>query len=55
MNDFITLMISIFNFLKIDMNVYGFTFSFWDIFLWGAVVGLVLKLVFGLIGGGDSD
>lgn len=34
---------------KIEFTLYGFTFSFWDIFLWTTVAGIVLGFVGGLL------
>lgn len=37
--------------LKIELTLYGFTFSFWDVFLWTLVAGLVIAFLGGLFGG----
>lgn len=31
------------------MNIYGFTFSFWEIMIFSVVAGLAIKFVVGLI------
>lgn len=55
MNDFLLMMAECFGFLKIEMNVYGFTFSFWDVILFSLAAGLIIKLVMGLIALGGDD
>ena len=39
------------NIMKIDFSLYGFTFNFWQIFLWNIVAGIVLWIIFNLWGG----
>ena len=37
--------------MSIPMNIYGFTFSFWDIFLWSIIAGVVVWIVGRVING----
>lgn len=56
MQDFFNIMSTVFSFFTMDFTVYGFTFSFWDIAIWSAVVGLAVPFLFKLLsgfGGGD--
>lgn len=39
------------NFFKIPMTIYGFTFSFWDIALWGCVAYIAIRIIRGLFDG----
>jgi len=39
------------DFFKMPMTVYGFTFSFWDIALWGCVAYIAIRIVRGLLDG----
>ena len=39
------------DFFKMPMTVYGFTFSFWDIILWGCVAYIAIRIVRGLLDG----
>lgn len=37
--------------LDFDMNIWGFTFSFWDILIWSMVAGIILILIWGFFSG----
>ena len=41
----------ILDFFKMPMTVYGFTFSFWDIALWGCVAYIAIRIIRGLLDG----
>lgn len=36
-------------FFKMPMTIYGFTFSFWDIALWGCVAYIAIRIIRGLL------
>lgn len=40
---------SILALFQITLDVYGFSFSFWDIFIFTLFVGIVLKFIGGLL------
>jgi len=48
-NDFLLFMSVILDFFKIEMNVYGFTFSFWQIILYSILIGIIARFFRGLI------
>lgn len=54
MSDFLSLLAACFDFLNIDMNIYGFTFSFWDVILFSLVSALLIRLVMGFIAMGGE-
>lgn len=39
---------AILEFFKMPLNVYGFTFSFWDIILYTALAGILLRFIVGV-------
>lgn len=43
--DFVAVLAKCYQFLDIDMTLYGFTFSFIDLILWSMFVGLILWVV----------
>ena len=43
--DFATTLSKMVEFLDIDMNLYGFTFSFLDLMLWGLFASLIVWAV----------
>ncbi|MTQ97474.1 hypothetical protein GMD88_10720 [Pseudoflavonifractor sp. BIOML-A6] len=36
---------------QIPITLFGFTFSFWDIFIWAFVAGLLLAFIGGMFNG----
>ena len=48
MGDFLSVLAKVFEFFQLEMNVYGFVFSFWDVLMFGLIVGVVLKFVGGV-------
>lgn len=40
-----TLVSSVVSVFKVPFTMFGFTFSFWDVFLWSIVAGVILSLV----------
>lgn len=36
---------------QIPITIFGFTFSFWDVFIWSAVAGLLLAFIGGIFNG----
>lgn len=45
MDDFISVMMAILEFFKIPIVIYGFTFSLWNVFMFGAFATLIIKFV----------
>lgn len=45
MDDFAAMLASAANVMKFEMTLWGFTFSFWNICLWGMVASVVLYLL----------
>ena len=41
------LFVAVIEVFKTPFTLYGFTFSFWQIFVWTLVAGLVLYLIWG--------
>lgn len=46
--DFFTLIL---RFFQLPMTIYGFTFSFWDIFLFTIVVFILARFIGGVLNG----
>ena len=42
---------SVLDVFQVPITIFGFTFSFWDVFLWSIVAGLVLTFLGGLFNG----
>lgn len=40
---------AIYGLFKIEMDIYGFTISFWDILMFSLVVGLLFKFIGGVL------
>ena len=49
MRDFIGMMGAIFQFLKIELNIYGFVFSFWQIMLFSIILSIIFKFLGGIL------
>ena len=49
MSDFLSIMAAILGLLKTPMEVYGFTFSVWDMIMVSLVAGVVIRLIVGII------
>lgn len=45
MEDFASMISGARDLMAFEMSIYGFTFSFWDIFLWSIVATVVLYVV----------
>lgn len=45
MEDIYNFFSAVIQLFKIPMNVYGYVFTFWDVFLFTAVVGLIMWFV----------
>lgn len=48
MQVFISFMNTLIGFYKNKMNIYGFEFSFWDIFIFVMVSSIVVRLIRGI-------
>ncbi len=48
MEDFINIMRSAYNFFQIPFEIYGFELTFWDIFMFVLVIGIILGFLGGL-------
>lgn len=48
MDNFVFVMSCCLELLQKQMTIYGFTFSWWDIFIYAALAGSVLKLLGGI-------
>lgn len=46
MEDLAEIIIGTRNLMDIPLEIWGFTFSFWDVLLWSIVVGVVIFLLF---------
>lgn len=55
MEDFGAMLTATLEIFQIDFTLYGFTFSFWDVFKWSIVAGLLIWFLGGLFGGHDSE
>lgn len=33
------------NLMNIPLEIWGFTFSFWDVFLWSIVIGIIIFVI----------
>lgn len=53
MDSFVEFMRLILDFMRRDYNFYGFSFSFFDVFMFSILGSLVSLLISGLISGGD--
>lgn len=42
---------AILSIFQIEFSLYGFTLSFWNVFLWTGFAGIALWVVFAIIGG----
>lgn len=51
MDDLMRFFDEVLKFFKMPMTVYGFTFSFWDIALWGCVAYIAIRIIRGLLDG----
>ena len=51
MNDVYTFFSIIVDGFKIPITIFGFTFSFWDVLLWGMVMSIVGLIVRSVING----
>ena len=51
MDDLMRFFEEVLKFFKMPMTVYGFTFSFWDIALWGCVAYIAIRIIRGLLDG----
>lgn len=49
--DFGAMISAVVRIFKIEFTLYGVTFSFWEVFLFTAVVGIVAYLLGGALGG----
>ena len=36
---------AVFDLFKLEFKIYGFTLSWWQVFLWAVIAGLLLKFV----------
>lgn len=45
MNDFTNVMTIIINFMKHEYSIYGFNISFWGIFMWVCVAGVLTFII----------
>lgn len=50
MNDFLSMMDVIFKFLKLSINIYGYTISFYQIAIFVMLAGLVGRFLSGIFG-----
>lgn len=51
MGDLVALMDSTLSLFKIKFTIYGYTMSFWEIFLWVILAGIVVGFIGGFFGG----
>lgn len=51
MDDLMRFFEEVLKLFKMPMTVYGFTFSFWDIALWGCVAYIAIRIIRGLLDG----
>lgn len=51
MEDFLNVMALVFEFLRFPINLYGFTFSFWDVILLVLITGCIISAIRILYGG----
>ena len=49
MDAFISIFLLIWDMFKIPLNVYGFTFSFWDVFLFTVAASIILRFIGGIL------
>ncbi len=49
MDVFLGFMAKIYELFQIEMNVYGFVFSFWDVFMFTLVAGVLAAFVGGFL------
>ena len=54
MGDFFVLFSMIFQFFRIPLTVYGFTFSFFDVFIVGCICTILIRFVVNVVKGGDD-
>lgn len=45
MDAFLRVLGMVYDLFNTQMNIYGFTFSLWDVLMFGLIVGAVLKFV----------
>ena len=45
MSEFITILAKTWDFLKINMNIYGFNLSYWGIALWSSIAVLLVSFI----------
>lgn len=45
MSDFGSILSAAYALMDMDFSIYGFTFSFWDVFLWSAIAGIIIIVV----------
>ena len=51
METFGTILASTVDLMKVEFTVYGFNFSWWQVFIWTAFASLILWIIFSLWGG----
>ena len=55
MNYFVSFMQAFYNgFQNIQLNIYGVSFSLWDLFLWSAIAGILMSFLGGFIFGSEG-
>lgn len=45
MNDFLLVMEKVIAFMKVKFVLYGYSFSFWDMFIWFMIAGFVIGFI----------
>lgn len=45
MNDFFLIVNKVIAFMRLDFVLYGFSFSFWDMFIWFMVTGFIISFI----------
>lgn len=51
MQVFQTVFNAVLGIFKLPFTIYGYTFSFWQIFLWSAIAAIILWFLYELFGG----
>lgn len=45
MNDFLFVVDKVISFMRVKFVLYGYSFSFWDMFIWFMVAGTIVKFI----------
>lgn len=51
LNDFTSIMSAVLNLYKLDLTIYGYTFSLWQVFIFSMLIGIVVNFIGDLIFG----